>query len=183
MKPITDEQLDRLVDGELTSEQRHKLLTQLEDCEEKKGAWRRVALAFLESQLFREALGDFSLPPAQKETPKPQPQVSSLPRKRKWLRFSQYFATLGICCIAAFSIGDYYDDEGGLWGTFPAEEADPSGDLLHVTDSKTGETLFTVPLTNEEGEANLSHEKVQHLINHCKNSGNPVVLKQARAAP
>ncbi len=47
-----DEQrvLDRLVDGELGQFERHQLLAALDD---EPGAWRRCALAFLESQNFR----------------------------------------------------------------------------------------------------------------------------------
>lgn len=49
--------LDRLVDGELSSDERRALLRRLE--EEPEG-WRRCALAFLEAQALRESLGSLA---------------------------------------------------------------------------------------------------------------------------
>lgn len=49
--------LDRLVDGELTSDERRALLRRLD--EEPEG-WRRCALAFLEAQALRESLGSLA---------------------------------------------------------------------------------------------------------------------------
>ncbi|HZZ72215.1 MAG TPA: hypothetical protein VFE24_08170 [Pirellulales bacterium] len=49
---ISDEVLDRLVDGELPNDQRHSLLLQFE---ERPSEWRRCALAFLEAQVWRKA--------------------------------------------------------------------------------------------------------------------------------
>ena len=50
---ISDDQLDRLVDGELSEPQRRELLSGLD--REPEG-WRRCALAFLEGQSWREAM-------------------------------------------------------------------------------------------------------------------------------
>ncbi|MCA9237501.1 MAG: hypothetical protein KDA44_18630 [Planctomycetales bacterium] len=51
---LTDAALDRLVDGELTDAARRELLAALDA---NPGAWRRCALAFLESQSLRAQLG------------------------------------------------------------------------------------------------------------------------------
>ena len=56
-KNSLDETLfDRLVDGQLNEEQRRKLLVSLDG---EPGGWRRCALAFLEAQCWKEALGRF----------------------------------------------------------------------------------------------------------------------------
>lgn len=52
-EPISCGQIDRLVDGELPRDERRAVLLAL-DHEE--GGWRRLALAFLESQAMRESL-------------------------------------------------------------------------------------------------------------------------------
>lgn len=54
--PTDDALLDRLVDGQLSEEQRRELLTSLDN---EPGGWRRCAMAFLEAQCWKEALGKF----------------------------------------------------------------------------------------------------------------------------
>src|SRR5438876_11522290 len=62
MNPIDNEQtgiaedrrlLDRLVDGELPERERRELLLRIE---KEPDGWRRCALAFLEAQIWRQAL-------------------------------------------------------------------------------------------------------------------------------
>jgi len=53
-----DLQFDRLVDGELTSIERRRLL---ESLDKRPDGWRRCALAFLESQSWRDELGQVAL--------------------------------------------------------------------------------------------------------------------------
>lgn len=55
MNRTTNEQLDRLVDGELPPEERATLLDGLEN---ESDGWRRCAVAFLEAQAWNEALGE-----------------------------------------------------------------------------------------------------------------------------
>jgi hypothetical protein len=50
-----DTRFDRLVDEELSEEERRQLLGQLDD---EPGGWRRCALAFLEAQCWRQAFGE-----------------------------------------------------------------------------------------------------------------------------
>jgi hypothetical protein len=52
--PLDDPHFDRLVDGELSEEERRELLARLDS---EPGGWRRCALAFLESQCWRQTLG------------------------------------------------------------------------------------------------------------------------------
>ena len=48
---------DRLADDELSEEERRELLGRLDD---EPGGWRRVALAFLESQCWKQSLGEIA---------------------------------------------------------------------------------------------------------------------------
>jgi hypothetical protein len=50
-----DTRIDRLVDDELSEEERRQLLGQLDD---EPGGWRRCALAFLEAQCWRKVFGE-----------------------------------------------------------------------------------------------------------------------------
>jgi hypothetical protein len=52
--PLDDPHFDRLVDGELSEEERRELLARLDG---EPGGWRRCALAFLESQCWRQTFG------------------------------------------------------------------------------------------------------------------------------
>lgn len=54
---VTGGQIDRLVDGELSRDERRAVLLALDH---EDGGWRRLALAFLESQALRESLGSRS---------------------------------------------------------------------------------------------------------------------------
>ena len=59
LSPAEDRLLDRLVDGELGEVERRELLLRLEN---EPGGWRRCALAFLEAQTWREAIGPLAIP-------------------------------------------------------------------------------------------------------------------------
>src|SRR5262245_12670555 len=63
---------DRLVDGELSSEERGRLLASLDD---RPGGWRQCALAFLEAQSWRTDLGQLV---KEASVASPQPQSTSL---------------------------------------------------------------------------------------------------------
>lgn len=77
---ITDEQLDRLVDGELSEPERRELLSGLE---KEPAGWRRCALAFLVAQSWCDAMGAML-----RETPEAAPSStpSSASRRPTWLR-------------------------------------------------------------------------------------------------
>jgi hypothetical protein len=55
--PVDGRLIDRLVDGELGEGERRQLLLQLES---QPDGWRRCALAFLEGQSWRDALGSYA---------------------------------------------------------------------------------------------------------------------------
>jgi len=54
MAPLSARQFERLVDGEMSEAERRRLLTRLDD---EPDGWRHCALAFLEAQCLKEALG------------------------------------------------------------------------------------------------------------------------------
>jgi hypothetical protein len=67
--------LDKLVDGELSDQQRRELLLQLENHPD---GWRRCALSFLEAQAWKRSLGAMaSVAPAKESRPQPA-------RARSW---------------------------------------------------------------------------------------------------
>lgn len=59
MKSISDLDLQRLVDGELSVENQQELLKACDAMPEQQG-WRRIALAFLENQIWGSCLHEFS---------------------------------------------------------------------------------------------------------------------------
>ena len=102
---IDDRQLDRLVDGELTSDEYRELLAELEQTP---NGWRRCAHAFLESQ----ALGQ-SLPLVMQTTPS-CPQTESAPTAEKSsnsgtasFRRMETLAALAASVMVAFGLGWY----------------------------------------------------------------------------
>ena len=91
---LSDEQLDLLVDGELSASQQQDLLRRLE---QEPGAWRRCALAFLEAQCWKRELASLrrapeaELPPGPAaKTPasvRPVPRLpAASPSSAGWLR-------------------------------------------------------------------------------------------------
>ena len=67
-----ERQFDRLVDGELSEEDRRGLLSQLE---REPGGWRRCALAFLEAQAWKREFAALLSPPVEAAA-KPRPAGS-----------------------------------------------------------------------------------------------------------
>ena len=89
---------DRLVDNELTTQERRELLATLD--REPEG-WRRCALAFLEAQEWRAAMG----PPAARSAPV-RPVTFVMPEPvRGYFGILGYFAKVAAGLIAAFAIG------------------------------------------------------------------------------
>ncbi len=96
---VTDEQLDRLVDGELSEPQRRELLSGLD--KEPEG-WRRCALAFLAAQSWRDAMGAMLREPpetARSATP------SSSPRRPAWLRRHETLLATAASFAVALVVG------------------------------------------------------------------------------
>ncbi len=79
--PLFDRAFDRLVDGELSADERQQLLASLDD---RAGGWRRCALAFLEAQTWRGEMRrivsepSFTKPPASSVSPYTKLPTSSV---------------------------------------------------------------------------------------------------------
>ena len=96
-----DEQrvLDRLVDGELSADERRALLASLDD---EPGAWRRCALAFLEAQSWRWQLSRLAAEPLVCKT-SAEVAVASQARGRR--RFWELGLAIAASLLVAFGLG------------------------------------------------------------------------------
>ena len=92
-----DRRVDLLVDGELDEAERRELLTSLE---QEPGGWRRCALAFLESQCWKQALGPIAQPTAAEPS---ATSVPSRPAAARRLRLGGHLATLAAMAACSWS--------------------------------------------------------------------------------
>jgi hypothetical protein len=99
-----DALFDRLVDGELTGEERRRLLESLDTRPE---GWRRCALAFLEAQSWREELGQVARAahPLHDASEKPTelPSTASQPKTNRWVAAQLLAIAAGL--VIAFGLG------------------------------------------------------------------------------
>ena len=86
-------QIDLLIDGELSPEARRELLARLDESPD---GWRRLALAFLEAQSWRESFAE-----AAREVPLPVPLITIRPKR---LRLAPWMARAAVV-LAAFAMG------------------------------------------------------------------------------
>src|SRR5262245_66209563 len=82
--------IDRLVDGELTGDERRQLLESFDKHPE---GWRRCALAFLEAQSWREELGQVARGLSSETNVSKSPAYSgATSRKSNWSSFATWLA-------------------------------------------------------------------------------------------
>jgi hypothetical protein len=95
----SDENLrfDRLVDGELSEEERRELLAGLDD---EPGGWRRCALAFLQAQCWRQSLGTFVFGEGIEQK---RPVAAAAPAALPQMRRSPWPSRLGTAAAMAAS--------------------------------------------------------------------------------
>jgi hypothetical protein len=103
--------LDRLVDGELTADERRELLQSFDQRPE---GWRRCALAFLEAQSWREELGQVARESAAatRETKSPVPSVG-VSRKSMWTTGAMWLA-MAAGLLVAFGLGTMRREPGQM---------------------------------------------------------------------
>lgn len=96
-----DEQrvLDRLVDGELSNDERRALVASLDD---EPGAWRRCALAFLEAQSWHWQLSRLAAEPLVCKT---SAQVAIANQARGRRRFWEFGLAIAAGLLLAFGLG------------------------------------------------------------------------------
>ena len=115
-----DTRFDRLVDEELNEEERRELLGHLDD---EPGGWRRCALAFLESQCWRETLGEkphlrdslsaalqsaersAGLRPAEKNAGETPALQSETPRRSPWIGRLSVLSAMAASFLVAMWLG------------------------------------------------------------------------------
>jgi hypothetical protein len=128
-KPNDDPRFDRLVDGELSESDRRELLSNLDN---EPDGWRRCALAFLESQCWKQTLG-----PLMRESVPRQGIVHEaakiLPRppRSPWTNLSGTLAAMAASFFIAFWVGAALYHSGGSQGNF-----DTSAEIAANTSQK-----------------------------------------------
>jgi hypothetical protein len=95
-----DTQFDRLVDDELGEEERRKLLGRLDD---EPGGWRRCALAFLESQCWKQALRQ---PPGELEAVG-KPTIAKHPQQSPWAGRMRLLSAMAASFLVALGLGTW----------------------------------------------------------------------------
>lgn len=116
--PLSDEWIDRLVDGEVRGTEYQRLLRALERAPD---GWRRCALAFLESQAWsRDLAGKGTLEP-------PRETVAASPETRR-LRPATAGWTLGIVASALLAFSAGYFSRGSMPQRPPASLAEVGGE-------------------------------------------------------
>jgi hypothetical protein len=109
--PVNDATFDRLVDDELSVEERGRLLAALDD---RPGGWRQCALAFLEAQAWRRDLGMLSAErPTQTAIPTQLSRVTDDVVNRNTARSAANWFALAACVLVAFGLGTLWQFERG----------------------------------------------------------------------
>lgn len=126
-----DHRFDLLADGELSEPNRRELLSGLDD---EPGGWRRCALAFLESQSWKQELGQIV------GEPSPRPSAGRLARLSRWSGPGGTLLAMAASFLVALGLGWWLQ---GTWeGESPAVR--PGLDALADNEEPPG----TVPAEN-----------------------------------
>jgi hypothetical protein len=115
--------LDRLVDGELTGNERRQLL---ESFDKRPEGWRRCALAFLEAQSWREEMGQVARGVASETNAPKSPASSVTPsRKSSWSSIATWLA-MAASLLLAFGLGVMHRERGE---SVASTSANPAGQV------------------------------------------------------
>lgn len=138
--------IDRLVDGELAEDQRRALLLHLEAHPE---GWRRCALAFLEAQTWREALGPLTAAAVAPVRNVPDSE-SDVRKTIPWRRLRRWTA-IAAGLLAAFALGWGMPTlPSPLQGTHETHEGEKPIPIVHkepvVPEEPPPEAPRTVPV-------------------------------------
>jgi len=164
--------IDRLVDGELSERKRRELLLSFEN---QSGGWRRCALAFLEAQVFHQALSLEAAPAAVSLAVRP---IRRHPRSRLWRPMARMTA-LAASLAAAFALGWTY--HRGLEQTHPviavsqqdaaangsAQVADAPGSSRQSVTSDDPKTELTKVLNSMKA----THDSVDSIMKRWQQEG------------
>jgi hypothetical protein len=154
-----DTRFDRLVDDELSEEERRELLGRLDD---EPGGWRRCALAFLDAQCWREVFGQVAasrsagellagsagVPPAQQEKAGGTPALPlEHARRSPWTGRLKLLSAMAASFLAALWIGSAANrawiGHSGLPGT-PNQFAGNANDVRPIPSPDWPESRLAV---------------------------------------
>lgn len=102
--PIDESAFDRLVDGEISEDERRRLLAGLDDMP---NGWRRCALAFLEAQCWKQVLG----PMTQKKA-EIAPNHKAMPARSVWHNRFGTLVAMAASFLLAFWVGSHLQQLG-----------------------------------------------------------------------
>jgi hypothetical protein len=149
-----DTRFDRLVDGELSEEERRELLVGLDG---EPGGWRRCALAFLEGQCWKQAVGQVAnLPPEQVGSLPDSPQVVGLPPRPRspWPRRAGTVLAMAASFLAALWLVSWTRQARFGQGNVPSGMM-RSTDLANARPFGAGPEQFDGGRANESSPGNL----------------------------
>jgi hypothetical protein len=104
---------DRLVDGELSSADRKRLLASLDD---QPGGWRRCALAFLEAQSWSEGFGEFVRKPVASRAADEKSGLAAAAPAPQGNRRGAVWLAVAAGLLAAFTLGLMWRGGGPIAG-------------------------------------------------------------------
>ncbi|MCA9258991.1 MAG: hypothetical protein KDA61_07315 [Planctomycetales bacterium] len=191
---FNDRLLDRLVDGELTPDERREAILAIEGAPD---GWRRCALAFLEAQSWRSAMQSFEFAPAPLQQSPPasstlpgEPQATSPGAVES---FWGYVAALaaGLLIAVAFGRGlprggtspthpGEHDAEGALAQTVRPEAEEPQ----HPDDMRSSGDALTLLVRGQSGDVQrlelplLSAEELEPALDAVPNWAQAEPLRQ-----
>jgi hypothetical protein len=156
---LNDEMLDRLVDGEMSAEERRALIASLDV---RPDGWRRCALAFLEAQSWRGDMRRLVIDATRSASDGATPAVTKDPARERPASWSRLNTALAIAAsvMLAFGLGSQLRMPRGVTGIDnpsvavapPAapEARQPGGDVDAVTlvlnDTRGAEHRVELPL-------------------------------------
>ena len=131
LEPIDGRAIDRLVDGDLPEAERLALLLRLDADPD---AWRRCALAFLEDQAWRKALGPLAASSALLSMPVSVPRMASARLRRLALAATVLASTFagGFAARGLGRVGPAVEVAKDQRAMSIPHEASPSGEVVEV---------------------------------------------------
>ncbi len=160
---IVSQQLDRLVDGELSDDDRCRLIETLEQQPDK---WRDCACAFLESQEFGSAFTDlvsgFTDPVSGESLPRTVTAAIDAPQVRVPASYAahsprsarRWWVVLAACLLLGFAVGRFMESSGSTpleqAPLLVSEENDVSNGRILLTDSTNGLADDRSPLNRDQ---------------------------------
>ena len=125
--PVTRDEIDRLVEGELSQPQRRALIVRIEN---EPDGWRRCSLAFLEAQSWRKSFRSFLGAATADSAPSGveiQPAATQRPRRVR--RRSAIVAAIVVSFVVGMGVGQRWTaDAQSVANHKPGQPAPPSTD-------------------------------------------------------